>query len=52
MLCDLLTMDLGAWHPRKDIPQTEALAAQKVEGFRSDPLAFWWHRCLEDGRIG
>lgn len=52
MLCDLLTMDLGGWHPRKDIPQTDALAAQKVEGFRSDPLAFWWHRCLEDGRIG
>jgi len=52
MLCDLLRMDLGGWHPRKDIPQTEALAAQKVEGFRSDPLAFWWHRCLEDGRIG
>lgn len=52
MLHDLLTMDLGGWHPRKNIPQTEALAAQKVEGFRSDPLQFWWYRCLEDGRIG
>jgi hypothetical protein len=52
MLHDLLAMDLDGWHPRKDIPQTEALAAQKVEGFRSDPLAFWWYRCLENGRIG
>lgn len=51
MLHDLLAMDLGDWHPRKDIPQTEALAAQKVEGFRSDPIAFWWHRCLSDGKL-
>ncbi len=51
MLHDLLAADLGDWHPRRDIPQTEALAAQKVEGFRSDPIAFWWHRCLEDGQI-
>lgn len=51
MLHELLAMDLGGWHPRKDIPQTEALVAQKVEGFRSDPIAYWWHRALEDGKI-
>ncbi|WP_336985627.1 DUF5906 domain-containing protein [Altererythrobacter aquiaggeris] len=51
MLYDLLEMDLGDWHPRKGIPQTEALVAQKVEGFRSDPIAYWWHRALEDGEI-
>ena len=51
MLYDLLAMDLGTWHPRKSIPQTDALIAQKVEGFRSDPLAYWWHRALEDGKI-
>lgn len=51
MLHDLLAMELGDWHPRKGIPQTEALVSQKVEGFRSDPLAYWWHRALEDGKI-
>lgn len=49
MLQELLSMELGDWHPRKDIPETEALTAQKVQGFRSDPIAFWWHRALEDG---
>ena len=29
MLHDLLTMELEGWHPRQDIPQTEALARQK-----------------------
>jgi hypothetical protein len=29
MLSDLRTMDLGTWHPRQEIPQTEALARQK-----------------------
>ena len=51
MLHELLNMDLADWHPRKCIPQTEALVAQKVEGFRSDPIAFWWHRRLEDGEL-
>ena len=51
MLYDLQTMELGDWHPRNDIPQTDALARQKVEGFRSDPVAFWWYRCLEDCQI-
>lgn len=30
MLHDLLTMDLGDWHPRRNIPQTDALHAQKA----------------------
>jgi len=51
MLHDLLAMELGDWHPRKGIPQTDALVAQKVEGFRSDPIAYWWHRALEDGQL-
>jgi hypothetical protein len=29
MLSDLRTMDIGAWHPRQEIPQTKALARQK-----------------------
>ena len=52
MLHDLLAMELDGWHPRDDIPQTDALVSQKVEGFRSDPIAFWWHRVLEDGKTG
>ena len=30
MLHDLLKMDLEGWHPRQNIPETEALAGQKV----------------------
>jgi len=30
MLHDLLSMELEGWHPRQDIPQTEALARQKT----------------------
>ena len=30
MLHDLLSMDLGDWHPRRDVPQTDALHAQKA----------------------
>lgn len=52
MLHDLLSMDLGGWHPRKDIPQTEALLDQKMEGLvKNDPLAAWWYGCLHKGRI-
>jgi hypothetical protein len=29
MLSDLRRLDLGAWHPRQEIPQTKALARQK-----------------------
>ena len=30
MLHDLLAMDLGDWHPRQNVPQTDALFAQKA----------------------
>ena len=30
MLRDLLAMDLGDWHPRRNVPQTDALHAQKA----------------------
>ncbi|MBB3332737.1 hypothetical protein BDK63_003640 [Halomonas campaniensis] len=30
MLHDLLSMDLGDWHPRRNVPQTDALHAQKA----------------------
>jgi hypothetical protein len=49
MLFDLAEMPLAGWHPRSDIPITRALTEQKVQSFRSDPIAFWWYRALEDG---
>ncbi|WP_166486148.1 DUF5906 domain-containing protein [Jannaschia sp. CCS1] len=36
MLCDLLAMDLGRWHPREDVPKTDALNDQKSRGL--DPV--------------
>lgn len=51
MLHDLLHMDLGDWHPRRNVPQTQALIDQKVEGFRKSPLDGWWYSCLERGEM-
>lgn len=34
MLHDLLCMDLGDWHPRRGIPQTDALTKQKMLSLR------------------
>jgi len=36
MLYDLLAMDLGRWHPREDVPKTDALNDQKSRGL--DPV--------------
>jgi hypothetical protein len=51
MLHDLLTIDLAGWHPRSAIPNTKALVDQKVEGFKRDPLPYWWFRLLESGSV-
>jgi hypothetical protein len=40
MLYDLLRLDLDGWHPRYDIPQTQALFDQKVQSL--DGLDKWW----------
>ena len=47
MLYDLLEMDLDGWHPRYDIPQTEALIEQKVQSL--DGLEQWWFAKLNTG---
>jgi Family of unknown function (DUF5906)/Bifunctional DNA primase/polymerase, N-terminal/Primase C terminal 2 (PriCT-2) len=47
LLYDLLKMELGSWHPRDAIPHTQALVDQKLQAFRRDPMAFWWHGLLE-----
>ncbi|MCA3513501.1 MAG: hypothetical protein IOC96_09750, partial [Rhodobacter sp.] len=51
MLFDLLAIDLAGWHPRSAIPNTKALVDQKVEGFKRDPLPYWWFRLLESGSV-
>ena len=40
MLYDMLEMDLGDWHPRKDIPQTQALMEQKIAGLSAIAAVF------------
>jgi len=40
MLYDLLRLDLEGWHPRHDIPQTEALLEQKMASLEG--LDQWW----------
>ncbi|ADZ70135.1 DUF5906 domain-containing protein [Polymorphum gilvum] len=52
MLHDLQNLDLGDWHPRMAIPNTQALIEQKVQAFRREPLSFWWFRTLEAGGDG
>jgi Family of unknown function (DUF5906) len=47
MLYDLLRVDLRGWHPRYDIPQTEALIDQKVQSL--DDLEQWWLAKLSTG---
>jgi hypothetical protein len=47
MLYDLLKMDLDGWHPRYEIPQTQALVDQKVQSL--DGLEQWWLSKLSSG---
>jgi hypothetical protein len=49
MLFELRNMDLGNWHPRDNIPQTEALASQKVLSLK--PEMKWLAGLLESGTL-
>jgi hypothetical protein len=49
MLHDLLHMDLGDWHPRKNIPQTDALRDQQLRSLK--PVDRWLVSLLEDGEL-
>jgi len=40
MLHDLLEMDLGRWHPRSNVPQTEALLEQKAASVKGIDAVF------------
>jgi hypothetical protein len=46
---DMLAMELGDWHPRNDVPETEGLAMQKQESAR--PELEWLWNVLEEGAL-
>lgn len=48
MLHDLLAMDLGRWHPREDVPKTDALNDQRSRGL--DPIHAAVLDMLREGR--
>jgi Family of unknown function (DUF5906) len=51
MLHDLLTRDLGDWHPRQII-RTAALREQQLLSLDSiDPLDAWWLTLISDGML-
>lgn len=49
LLHDMLAMDLGDWHPRRDRPQTAALTDQKVASLTG--LDKVWFECLRSGEL-
>lgn len=50
MLFDLKTRPIGDFHPRAGIPQTMALAKQKLTSL--DHTDSWWYECLCRGHLG
>lgn len=46
----LLSMNLAGWHPRNEVPQTQALARQKIASL-TGPASFV-HEVLEKGSVG
>lgn len=48
-LDEMLSMDLGDWHPREDVPMTKGLADQQAESV--PPLVDWLGQILEEGAL-
>jgi hypothetical protein len=46
-LHDMLERDLAGWHPREDVPTTEAMGEQKLHGLKE--VGRWWFEILRDG---
>lgn len=46
-LDDMLCMDLTDWHPRQDVPRTDALGAQMLEGLKG--IHRWYFEMLSSG---
>lgn len=49
LLHDMLARDIRDWHPRDNVPQTEALAEQ-IERSQS-PEESWWDGLLDTGKL-
>jgi hypothetical protein len=49
MMHELMNMDLGDWHPRDNVPQTEALREQKEYSFNNEEA--WWYDVLQRGEL-
>ena len=49
LLHEMLTRDIRDWHPRDNVPQTEALTEQ-IE-MSQGPEESWWDDLLETGRL-
>jgi hypothetical protein len=49
MLYDLLRMDLKDWHPRDEVPKTEALMDQKILSLKAEDQ--WWLELLKAGQL-
>lgn len=49
MLYDLQRVDLTGWHPRQNIPNTDALQAQKLHGLK--PTERWLFEILQSGEL-
>lgn len=47
MMHDLIALDLEGWHPRYDIPKSEALRDQQTQTL--GPADQWWADMLHDG---
>ena len=43
----MLKRDLDGWHPREDVPTTEAMGEQKLQGLKE--VGRWWYEILRDG---
>lgn len=50
LLFDLKSRDIRGFHPRARIPQTAALAKQKLQSL--DYMDAWWYECLCRGNFG
>lgn len=48
-LYDMLHLDLKGWHPRQDVPQTEALHGQQEESAK--PIVHWIGNLLQEGHL-
>jgi Mesyanzhinovviridae DNA primase len=49
MMYDLLALDLGTWHPRYEVPQTQALGDQKIHSLSAEDE--WWLGLLQAGDL-